>query len=92
MENVVKNIVIRQLSYKIKFTYSQKFRFVSYICIAKRSVQMKIVLLSIALVAIAFVLLGVKVLFVKGGKFPSPHVHDNQSLRDKNIHCAHDEK
>lgn len=34
---------------------------------------MKAVLLSIALVGLAVVLLGVKVLFVKGAKFPMGH-------------------
>lgn len=31
---------------------------------------------AIVLVAAAIVMLGVKVLFVKGGKFPSGHAHD----------------
>lgn len=39
--------------------------------------------LSVALVAAAFILLGVKVLFKKGGKFPSGHVHDNPELRNR---------
>lgn len=30
----------------------------------------------VALLAMAIALLGVKALFVKGGKFPSGHVHD----------------
>lgn len=34
---------------------------------------MKAVLLSIALVGLAVILLGVKVLFVKGAKFPMGH-------------------
>ncbi|MCH5245757.1 MAG: hypothetical protein J1E84_04775 [Muribaculaceae bacterium] len=49
---------------------------------------MKTVLIAILLVAIAFVLLGVKVLFVKGGRFPSSHVHDNAALRERGIGCA----
>lgn len=36
----------------------------------------KVVVLTMILVGLAIVLLGVKVLFVKGGKFPSGHVHD----------------
>ena len=36
---------------------------------------MKTVILSITLVLISVVLLGVKVLFVKGGKFPTHHHH-----------------
>ncbi|MBQ9077030.1 MAG: hypothetical protein IJY31_04225 [Muribaculaceae bacterium] len=54
---------------------------------------MKIVVLAVALLAIAVVLLGVKVLFVKGGKFPSGHVHDIPALRNKNVGCAlHDKR
>ncbi|MEZ3598868.1 MAG: hypothetical protein K1V81_07220 [Paramuribaculum sp.] len=49
-------------------------------------------LLTIALLAIALVALGVKVLFVKNGKFPSGHVSHNKALRDRNITCAHQEK
>ena len=50
---------------------------------------MKTVLLSILLVLVSVVLLGVKVLFVKGGKFPSGHAHDSEALRRKGIGCAH---
>lgn len=53
-----------------------------------RRCSMKIVFLTIFLLALAFVLLGVKVLFVKNGKFPSGHVHDVAPLRDKGIGCA----
>ena len=35
MENNVKIIVIRSLSYKIKFIYSKKLGFLSYICTTK---------------------------------------------------------
>lgn len=48
----------------------------------------KTLLLSIIIVALAFVLLGVKVLFVKGGKFPSGHVHSNPALTRRGISCA----
>ncbi len=43
---------------------------------------MKLLLLTILLVALAVVLLGVKVFFVKGGKFPSGHVHDVMKSRE----------
>lgn len=49
---------------------------------------MTTIFLAVFLVLAAFILLGVKVLFVKGGKFPSGHVHDNAALRDKGIGCA----
>lgn len=40
---------------------------------------MKTVILSITLVLISVVLLGVKVLFVKGGKFPTHHAAHRKS-------------
>ncbi|WP_300300189.1 hypothetical protein [uncultured Muribaculum sp.] len=49
---------------------------------------MKTVLLTIAIIAVCVVLLGVKVLFVKGARFPSGYVHDNVALRRKGISCA----
>lgn len=49
---------------------------------------MKIVVISIILLAIAIVLMAVKVIFVKNGKFPSSHVHDNEALRNKDIKCT----
>lgn len=47
---------------------------------------MKVVLLSIALVLVSFLLLGVKVLFIKGGRFPSGH--STPELRRRGIGCA----
>lgn len=44
---------------------------------------MKLLFLTLFLLAVAFLLLGVKVLFVKGGKFPSGHVHDIEALRHR---------
>jgi len=43
---------------------------------------------TVLLILVAVLLLGVKVFFVKGGKFPSGHVHDSKALRDKGIKCA----
>lgn len=37
---------------------------------------MKEILLAVLLISIAVIGLGVKVLFVKGGRFPSMHAHD----------------
>lgn len=50
---------------------------------------MKLLILAIVAVGISILLLGVRVLFVKGGKFPSSHVHDIPALREKNITCEH---
>lgn len=53
---------------------------------------MKLILLSIAIVGLSFVLLGVKVLFVKGGRFPSGHIGHSKEMRKRGISCAHDDK
>lgn len=45
-------------------------------------------LITLLIVAICLVLLGVKVFFTKGGKFPNGHVSGNKALRDKGISCA----
>lgn len=50
---------------------------------------MKTILLTLLLLLAAILLLGVKVLFVKGGTFPTGHAHDIKGLRDKGIGCAH---
>lgn len=54
---------------------------------------MKIMLLTVLaaalLLGLAVVMMGVKVLFVRGGKFPSGHAHDIPALRRKGIGCAH---
>lgn len=47
-----------------------------------------ILLFTVGFLALAVVLLGVKVFFVKGGRFPSPHISDNKYLRKKGISCA----
>ena len=42
---------------------------------------MKIIVITLALLFAAVLLLGVKALFVKGGRFPSGHIHDLTGLR-----------
>lgn len=41
------------------------------------------ILITLLIVAISLVLLGVKVFFTKGGKFPNGHVSGNKALRKK---------
>lgn len=53
---------------------------------------MATILLSICVTALCIILLGVKVLFVKNGKFPSGHIHDNPAMRKHNIECARHEE
>lgn len=53
---------------------------------------MKLLLLTIVLLAFAILLMGVKVFFKKGGRFPSGHVSDSPALRKKGIGCSMDDE
>lgn len=48
---------------------------------------MKTVIPAIVLLLLCVLLLGIRVLFVKGGRFPSGHIHDNAGLRTRGIDC-----
>ncbi len=52
---------------------------------------METLLLSVLIIAIAVVLLSVKVLFKKDGRFDSQHIHDSKAMRDRGIHCVLDQ-
>ncbi|MBR1552120.1 MAG: hypothetical protein IJ632_07360 [Muribaculaceae bacterium] len=54
--------------------------------------MMAILLLTVTLLALAVGLLGVKIFFVKGGRFPNTHIHDNPEMRRRGITCARDEE
>lgn len=45
--------------------------------------MLETILITLLIVAICVLLLGVKVFFVKGGKFPNGHVSGNKALRKK---------
>ena len=45
-------------------------------------------IISLIIVLLAVLLLGVRVFFVRGGKFPSTHIEANKELREKGIHCV----
>ncbi len=51
---------------------------------------MQTLLLTMALIAVAVMLLGVKIFFVKGGRFPNTHIHDNAEMKKRGISCARD--
>ncbi len=40
---------------------------------------------TLLIVTICILLLGIKVFFVKGGKFPNGHVSGNKALRDRGL-------
>ena len=46
------------------------------------------ILFTALIIAAAVVLLGIKVFFVKGGKFPDPHIGHNAEMRKRGISCA----
>jgi len=46
------------------------------------------ILITLLIVAICVVLLGVKVFFVKGGRFPNSHVSGNKAMRERGIGCV----
>jgi hypothetical protein len=46
------------------------------------------IILTLAIVGLSFLLLGVKMLLVRGGKFPDSHVDKNEFLHKKGITCA----
>ena len=54
--------------------------------------MVKILLLTLAIVGLVVVLLGVKIFFVKGGRFPNTHIHDNPEMRKRGITCARDKE
>ena len=51
-----------------------------------------LILAIVVLVGLAVALLGVKVFFVKGGKFPNSHIHNNPEMRNRGISCARDDE
>lgn len=54
--------------------------------------MMATLLLTLVIVGLAVVLLGVKIFFVKGGRFPNAHIHDNPEMRKRGINCARDKE
>ena len=53
---------------------------------------MKILILTLILLLLAVVLLGIKVFFVKGGRFPNSHIHGNKELRKRGIKCVREDE
>lgn len=49
--------------------------------------MLETILITLLIVAICVILLGVKVFFVKGGRFPNGHVSGNKAMRECGIGC-----
>ncbi len=45
-------------------------------------------LITLLIVAICLALLGIRMLLVKGGKFPNGHVSGSQAMRDRGVTCV----
>ena len=50
--------------------------------------MVEILAITVIILAFAAILLGVKVIFRKGGSFSSMHIHDSKAMRDRGIHCV----
>lgn len=53
--------------------------------------MIEIFLLSALIIAIGMALLCVKLLFRKGGRFASQHIHDSRAMKERGIHCVIDQ-
>ncbi len=45
-------------------------------------------ILTLIIVGLAVLLLGVRIFFVKGGRFPNIHIGGNKAMRERGISCA----
>ena len=69
-------------------TYLNSYLIKPIFALTKLIEMVETILITLLIVAISLVLLGVKVFFTKGGKFPNGHVSGNKALRQKGIGCA----
>ena len=51
---------------------------------------MATLLFTVLLLLAAVLLLGVKIFFTRGGRFPNTHIHGNAEMRRRGITCARD--
>ncbi len=50
--------------------------------------MLAVIVISIVLLVLAVLLLGVRVFFVKNGKFPNIHIGASQAMKERGIACA----
>ena len=50
--------------------------------------MLETILITVLIVAICMALLAIKMLFIKGGKFPSLHISGSKAMREKGIGCV----
>ncbi|MBN1820799.1 MAG: hypothetical protein JXR31_11990 [Prolixibacteraceae bacterium] len=49
---------------------------------------LKLLLLAVGLVGIAFLGMAIRLILIKGGKFPNTHVSGNKYLKRNGIYCS----
>jgi hypothetical protein len=49
--------------------------------------MLRILLFTLLIVAICVLFLGVRVFFVKGGRFPNEHISQSKAMQQRGIHC-----
>ena len=54
--------------------------------------MLKTLLLTLIIVAVCTILLCIKVIIKKNGRFPNTHIEGNTALRKKKIYCAKTEE
>lgn len=54
----------------------------------KRKKMWKLILLSVAFLAVGMLLLSVRILLKRNGRFHSLHIGQSKAMRDKGIRCA----
>ena len=47
--------------------------------------MVKVILLTIIIVAVSILLLGIKIFFVKDGRFPKTHIGDNPDMKKRGM-------
>lgn len=62
-----------------------------FFCVPLHSKMTETLLISSLLLAVGMVLLLVKVLLRKDGKFSSQHIHDSKAMKQRGIHCVMDQ-
>lgn len=50
--------------------------------------MLKLALITLGFVAVALLLLSVKLLLVRDGKFSSMHIGDSEEMKKRDIHCV----
>ena len=58
---------------------------------AKVAKMIGIIVITTLIIAISVAFLCVKVIFKRGGRFSSQHIHDSEAMRQRGIHCVIDQ-